>query len=457
MQKVPKIVQDRLKAATPLVNHPDADLLTAFSERSLPTLERDVVLEHLARCGECREIVALSVPASEPLQEVFQPSPGGWFAWPALRWGFVAAGVALVASLGIMQYRKHASVSTMAYKEPMAASLKEEAAKQEGARQAVPAPAVVADDKPNGYTAQQPTRGLTDSAASSLGESKSAKRDEPIPAVPLAPGRVPASPARNSLAHGPKGPSQWQQLNANSNQAVLNQAQQNAPESVAKMQAPARSLPSQIQSTTNEADARRVEAVQNAPAVQSLDTVAVARVDKAKPATETVEVSSVQVAPVPSAAGVVGGAIPLASQWTISAAGTLQRSLDEGRTWQNVDVAATSPMKLYGGITSETVEKKSRSKSKDSDIALNKELSAPLFRALAVNGSDVWAGGTGGVLYHTTDSGAHWTRAVPSSSNAVLTGDILTLDFSDPQHGRISTSTSEVWITSDAGQSWQKQ
>ena len=52
MQNVPKTVRDRLQAAPPPVNHPDADLLTAFAERSLPHRERTVVLEHLARCGD---------------------------------------------------------------------------------------------------------------------------------------------------------------------------------------------------------------------------------------------------------------------------------------------------------------------------------------------------------------------------------------------------------------------
>ena len=52
MQSVPKIVRDRLQATRPAVNHPDADLLTAFAEQSLPAAERATVLDHLARCGD---------------------------------------------------------------------------------------------------------------------------------------------------------------------------------------------------------------------------------------------------------------------------------------------------------------------------------------------------------------------------------------------------------------------
>src|SRR5258706_11092359 len=106
MQTVPKIVHERLKAAVPAANHPDADVLTAFAERSLPDLERAVVLEHMARCGDCREIVALALPTMEPIETggTRSPSPSispsirGWLTWPALRWGFVAAGVVAIAS-----------------------------------------------------------------------------------------------------------------------------------------------------------------------------------------------------------------------------------------------------------------------------------------------------------------------------------------------------------------------
>ena len=114
MQNVPKIVRDRLQAAPPAVNHPDADLLTAFAERSLPDRERTVVLEHLARCGDCRGIVALSLPEVESVQTTVRPSPSGWLTWPALRWGFVAAGVVAVASLGILQFQRRAQHATTA-------------------------------------------------------------------------------------------------------------------------------------------------------------------------------------------------------------------------------------------------------------------------------------------------------------------------------------------------------
>src|ERR1700689_830135 len=115
MQNVPKIVRERLKAATPAVNHPDADVLTAFAEHSLPVLERDHVLEHLARCGDCREVVALALPATEAVALAGSDSTArrGWLSWPVLRWGIVAAGILAVTSVGILQYRQRRQEKTL--------------------------------------------------------------------------------------------------------------------------------------------------------------------------------------------------------------------------------------------------------------------------------------------------------------------------------------------------------
>ena len=71
MADVPKIVRERLRVAKPVTaEHPDPDVLTAFAESSLLQRERADVLEHLSRCGECREILVLALPASEPVQVV---------------------------------------------------------------------------------------------------------------------------------------------------------------------------------------------------------------------------------------------------------------------------------------------------------------------------------------------------------------------------------------------------
>ena len=91
-------------------SHPDADLLTAFAEHSLAGAERDDLVEHLARCGDCREVVSLTLAPQLDVQPASHSSEN-WFGWPFLRgsawhWTAVAAGLVLIASIGVMQFRR---------------------------------------------------------------------------------------------------------------------------------------------------------------------------------------------------------------------------------------------------------------------------------------------------------------------------------------------------------------
>jgi len=109
-------------------------------------------------------------------------------------------------------------------------------------------------------------------------------------------------------------------------------------------------------------------------------------------------------------------------QWTLSAEGAVQRSLDVGKSWQKISVA--------NGTT---------------------------FRALCAVGTHVWAGGNAGGLYHSVDSGQNWTQVVPTTAEQKLTADITRIEFSDPANGSVSTVNGEVWSTSDGGQNWRRK
>jgi len=568
MQNVPNIVRERLKAAPLSVDHPDANVLTAFAERSLPDRERSWVLDHLARCNDCRDIVALALPATEPLPAPVTPSPRAWLTWPTLRWGFVAAGILTLASFGVLQYQRRLQPATMASATKQSTPV--EAATNDGTKSVAQFSTVPTDQKEKLQAPSTPALADTldaNGTANENAEKKAIVREEP--------NRTRGVMIGAPLPHGPRLANQYQQQNNAQNQlpapaapssfdrlqsfhenasaAVATPSTAPTPSAVPTFEAssaasavarakPAMPLPSRADTATNnphgpDQDARLLRS-QIAPGQiggyvvdPSGAAVANARVtitptpSKGETATavtnsqgawliaglptgnykaeaqapgfnttvldlnydanrpslhsltlspgtvsETVEVSAQaeQVQATTSSttgrAGIGGRNLSqLASvseapqpRWNINATGALQRSLDQGSTWQTVDVAA-GPASVTSTTSVEIVAKSSRSKEKDAAKARKQDTASLLFRAVAANGSDVWAGGSSGALYHSADAGNTWTRVFPSSSGATLTGDIISLEFSEPQHGKLSTSTSEVWSTSDGGQSWQKQ
>jgi hypothetical protein len=477
MQNVPKIVRERLRAATPAVDHPDADVLTAFAERSLPKREQGVVLEHLARCGDCRDIVALALPATEPVEAVGNRSSSGQLTWPALRWAFVAVGVVAIASLGIVQYQR-GRTQNMAASAPARSEI---AAK--GARdQSSPTAAVSKSEKipappPSAFVDSRvaPVSSFRDKEKELVEKNSTLRADRFQALAPL----PPASTGRDAgsrigqLAHGPRVSNQWQQ-NTVQNQ-LQNQApaassspfakQQAAGDLSANMEVPRASETVEVQSAemtaqTQSLDSLQVQSVPAAAQQTSKDDYVSARVAKSK-AWATPQVTSGSAPAVsasgPAPSGAIGGPVATSSgsipRWTISSAGRLQRSFDQGNTWQDVDVNANLAS-VVGTSLEISANAVRASKNKDARQDLKREAASAAFRAVAAAGTDVWAGGSG--LYHSLDAGNHWTRIVPASADAMLTGDIVSLEFSD-QHGKVATSTAEIWITTDGGQNWQKQ
>ncbi len=577
MQNVPKIVRDRLQAAAPAVDHPDADLLTAFAERSLPDRERTVVLEHLARCGDCREIVALALPEIDSVQATVRPSPRGWLTWPVVRWGFVAASVVAIASLGVLQFQRRSQPQiTASLKQPAPAEMAANEPKKAIAEFVAPADKAQKTEK-----LQAPATPAFANSVNGAVVADNEKKNEfhgevsparipPPSAAPVVGGNVGAL-IGGPLPHGPRVLNQYQQQNIVQNQIpapappaafAKQQPSENnrvpaASETVevagaaavsttrdSKLDEVARNLPDadstysrakELPSQSAQQEAlRRLEGraapgqiggyvVDSSGAVVSNAQVTITPSKKGKPTTavtddrgewliaglptgsyraqaaapgfkttvvdlnydadqpkafaftlspgsvsEMVEVAAgavqVQTATNNVASTVSSNAVnqlpingrnvsdlssALQPLWAVNAAGALQRSFDKGSTWQTVDVAVN-------GASLELSANTPRAKAKDAGKALRRD-AALTFRAVYAAGAEVWAGGSAGALYHSQDAGNHWVRVTPASAGTALTGDVLTLEFSDPQYGRLSTSTSEVWTTTDAGQTWQKQ
>jgi len=103
MPGLPKIALARLKANPKSANtslgpdtfqgdHPDANLIAAFVERTLTERERTQVLNHLSQCAECREVAAFTLPAEEAVVEPTHVAvPRRWNPWPFFRWTALAA------------------------------------------------------------------------------------------------------------------------------------------------------------------------------------------------------------------------------------------------------------------------------------------------------------------------------------------------------------------------------
>ncbi|HEY1657646.1 MAG TPA: YCF48-related protein [Candidatus Sulfotelmatobacter sp.] len=340
-QSVLKQLQGPMQESEP---HPDPDLLTAFSENSLLAQERAPVIDHLAHCTDCRDILALAASALElPTQSRTLPAanlaPSPWFVWPAFRWAALAAGVLIVASVSILQFEHNRQTKQVA-----SSSLS------------------------NGTSFSAPAR-----PASEVGE--------PLPNDGSDAHKTPTASERSALPTVAKSGSQSGILSERDSEPAQAQLAQNQP-------VPLLSLD----------NSRDVVKAKNPIASQS------------NKASANLSPQS----PVP---------VPASLRWAINA-GVLQRSGDEGRSWQTVNPSAGSSTEFF---------------------------------AIAVNGADIWVGGSAGSLYHSRDAGTYWIPVTPSINGTSLTGNVIGIQFSDPQHASITTSTSEVWISSDAGKTWVKR
>lgn len=447
MEKVPQIVSERLVWVSVPANHPGADLLAAFSERALSGAERAFVMQHLANCTECRDVVALALPPADEVEAVTQPSTAAWLAWPILRWGAVAAGVVLVGSFGLIEYQhRHEGRTNLAY-------TSSESLDKEAKNAAPPLPSQTPE--------QNKAKDISpkEIPPTSIGIAAGAVKSE-APS-PSAPALVRVNPPTANLQHGPRV--QFQQ-NATFQQApgsLSAPARVQVGGSTGNQPIPAQSEAMELAAAPPAAgnETAKLDAGLAPLASQSGAKQLDSRVERSKPATlpvmttaQTSGASAEKVMAAPASRNLARAvAVNSASvvTWSISSSGALQRSFDQGGTWQSVNVnsrADNDAQASFGGPTKQKA-----------GAALKKDAQSPSFRAVASNGPDVWAGASGGILYHSADAGTHWLRVVPSNSGASLTGDILSLEFPDTQHGRVVTAAPEVWITADGGHTWQKQ
>lgn len=447
MRDVPNIVRQRLKTAQPDSAHPDANVLTAFAEKSLPERERADVVTHLARCGSCRDVVALVLPESEAAEVVaIKPAPARYFTWPALRWGVVAAGVAIVASFAILRDQRSQNVAMLAKPAERSETIADSGRSSPELQPNAP---TAADKQEPAETRKGPAPSSVRSKERWIGsQDRDLKpQSQPLTATAVVPRTLEGSGGGIGVGSigGPvhsfaprKFVERGYQARTLSRQA-LPAVNMPSADLAATRVAPKASTTVDVSAEAAPSPGIKTE---TSPAEQeSANDVALT---KAKPA----------VPPPAQPMNLAASAVP---RWTINAAGGLQRSFDQGQTWQDVDVTSSTMPAASAEVSSANKAVSGAEFAKARPMVLKRQAVSPTFRAVTMNGSEVWAGGGAGALFHSVDAGTHWARVMPSSAGVVLTGDIVRIEFADVQHGTVATSTGEVWITTDDGQTWRKQ
>ncbi len=434
MEKLPKIVQQRLQGPAKPGIHPDRDLLTAFAEKSLNERERAHLLQHLAECADCRNVMSLAMPEIEPARAL-SLERSRWLSWPVLRWGALAACIVVVSAAVTLRYERRPALEPPLAEKAAAASadlrLEGEVSKQPGQKLAAniapPSPAGSERDfgvagklakrrekgTETGMMAAQTEESVSPMDQDKKGQELTNNRLASVDAVRSA--EKPAEPAAPAPLSAAKTAGPGQQTKPRndavdfsdraSTQAVM---VENAPAPVPGA-AQLAQRKAKDESRTNESQ-KEIQAVSGGASVGSL----------AGRKADTLSGVTAPAATVQYAGRLRAG--NNAPRWTLSADGALQRSFDSGKTWQTIPVA--------------------------NDV---------VFRALAANDSDIWLGGAGGALYHSSDAGQNWIRIRPVADGKSLTADIVTVEFSDNQHGKVITGNRETWTTSDAGATWQRQ
>jgi len=426
MEKVPQSVIVQLKPGSPTLQHPDADTLTAFAERSVSSAQREVVMEHLAACGECREIVALALPSTEPTQVIVQPMPKTWLTWPVIRWGAVAAGVLMVGSFGIVHYEhQHAAEVAIAQKASQEFS--------EAKNLPLPSPQGARNEE---KLAQQSPRAPQRIEQHDLKQSQEQHQAD-ASKLEIA--------TSNTLALQQNAPTVMRVMPPAADKDVSAQSAGASPSPAPAQNGLVSALAEQRANSDASADLQP-------ESPRSDEAYRLARVEKSKPAVPSSSSAAAGSAKISAGPMVGGNLTQMASvspasvvQWNVSSTGALQRSFDQGNSWQTVDVNRSG---VAGAPAFGTLQKKATVNKTESAVIL--------FRTVTSNGTDVWAGAQNGILYRSTDAGTHWMRVVPQANGTTLTGDIVSLEFTG-QQGRIVTSAPEIWTTSDSGQTWQKQ
>ncbi len=431
---IPNRVRSALASQPVGLPHPSADLLNGYAEHSLTSGEQKIVMEHLANCAECRDIVFLASEAREEEVGVIAPAPAAR-QWRWMSWAAPATAVVVVASVMVLEYPRKQSEDKRAIT----------------ATSASPAP--VAGETQNNKEVPESAARVTTRAESQLPEQGTTAQLR-MPAAPAdqlkghAVGGVVGVPAETARLDADAKPKREAQTSSQPQLQMLPVQRQLTEQQVATLTAPPKAavpatqvfggdarnaMPAPVppqraakeQRSTSYALANMTPgAAAGAASARDKKSVDEEKADSSISEKSYVELSQVQ-----------RGAIPgTAVRWRITPDGAVEWS-SQPEVWNRA--LTGQPLKI---------------------------------RVLASVGSDMWAGGNGGILFHSTDKGATWYRVDLGEGSGVdgttyakarrstaLESAIVDIKFSDVAHGEIRTDRGELWVTGDRGQSWTRK
>lgn len=443
--ELPAVVRARLQAASAASPqfHPEPDMLAAFSERALSEAERERILAHLAGCDRCREVLALIAPEEGPPRvEAATLVERAGFSWRALRWGAVAAALALVAVVTIPRLERAGPSQTAAVRP-------------------------FSENAPTQQSAKEETETKSPSAANVISDKIEASQAAPGPSQPRAVSRLDQL-AKTKSEISPNGSARLDRdskqatILANGGPAIENNNTAKTKSAAASAEggfgggkyktkqaaAPAPAAPaSQPDAAESYAASEAVEVTSAAPNVKTeANTPAAANEFGIKKDQASAAVAQKESPPVPlkSAAS--------------SSADMVAPSAVAGRNLRASGLAVVispQPWRVRSG-------KLQHLTSTAAWQPVEVEPSAQ-FTAVFALGQDVWAGAQNLVVYHSSDGGAHWSKAtITPYAGAPTNASITSINFSDPQHGQLyirgraadGSQAEDLWMSNDGGKTW---
>jgi photosynthesis system II assembly factor YCF48-like protein/putative zinc finger protein len=427
-QGIPKSVRDELAKQAPPEEHLSADLLSGYVEHSLTAGEKTLVMNHLAACEECREVVFLAAGAvAEEHASGVATAPAAaaragqrkstWAWW---KWAAPAFAAFIVAAAVLIEHDRT---------QPKVPPVTREVATVNRPAQS-PQPEV---EEKAGDLVVFPSRDEKKAAAAANKKRESTLENETY--------------AKDNRDDASRRQGQGQ---AQTRYWAMQQSQMTSPQNAATAAAVGGPAQSQTRSSTNTITAGRSQA-QPSPA-------------KVPPASQTAEVTSG--APIVQAdnADLSTNFAPQSPNgkneptYNQKPAGSLKSGLassaESNSSLDKLVAHKVAPPSPQWRITADGHLERAFSGGEWTRVLAEEPVS---FRVVSVIAKDVWAGGNDGALFHSSDRGLSWDKVRLTADKQTEHSAVISIRFDSPLQGSITTDSDATWTTTDGGQSWTRQ